>query len=197
MRRTIRSCASRIRPVVVVVAGGLAAAGCQYFSNVVVPANDPTPPTAISGAYELTKGAYQALSFDQAGAFELAVNDDTETFLAVSAGMDDGGPRNVEMLGPNRDPYGPIATMWCTDARGVDHVTTVQTWGQPVVSQHGNVGDTVSNGLWTYVPVRFDQFDACPAGTRLRTATFAWSTRAEDMAFHATYGTNVSIRYTP
>jgi hypothetical protein len=127
-------------------AGATALSGCDYFSNVVIPATDTTPPLAWSGVYDIQQGKYVALGIGNY-AFYYTVTDPTATYLAVGATYDADGGAALIQLG------GDFGTE-CTDG------TWYQYDRQEFLTerQPGKVGDTVSNGLWTYFAVRFDQF---------------------------------------
>ena len=120
---------------------------CQYFSNVVIPPTDTTPPVAWAGVYSLETGSYVAEGgTDGAVGYTIGLDELTNTYLLVSAGIDGGGVSQVEMT--------PEVLVWC-DLRGAPVTIALAT---QVVTQAGNVGDTVSNGQWTYTPIRFDTY---------------------------------------
>jgi hypothetical protein len=171
-------------------------AGCDYFSNVVIPVADTTPPAAVSGVYDLAQGKYVALGFNPGGV-SYFTNDPTATFLAVAATYDAGGAKSVFMFGQ----YG-YACRRTSDgfvARLDDEFLNQQ--GPQVASQTGNVGDTVSNGVWTYDSVRFDQVPASECdnlgiGWTYVYTYFWWNVQSEDFHGNESYGSG-EIDYHP
>jgi hypothetical protein len=161
--------------------------GCQYFTNVVVPAHDSTPPGAWAGVYDVAKGEYVALG-DGAGV-EYTTTDPTATYLAVAAGYDQGGVKWVtESQG--------VWVAYCKGAAaGYGETVSVADQSQ---SQRGTVGSTVSNGLWVYDLVRFDQCPAqCPIGWPIDHLAFTWDVATSDFANFTAYGTGEIDYYPP
>ncbi len=141
----------------------MALSGCDYFTNVVIPAQDTTAPLAVTGVYDLEQGKYVEiglggcpLEFDECPpAFQYTVTDPTLTVLAVGATYDTGGAKSVDLE--------VWFEYWCRDSKGkTEGPVFYETSGHQTATQTGRVGDTVSNGLWTYVPVRFDQYPSDP-----------------------------------
>ncbi|HEY2513414.1 MAG TPA: hypothetical protein VGI39_21240, partial [Polyangiaceae bacterium] len=104
---------------------------------------------------------------------------ETETFLAVAATVDSGGAASV-LISTN-------SSLQCRDGNGGSH-TVFQLGDLQTGTQDGTVGQSVSDGVWIYEPVRFDQFDSCPNGWRLTEATYSWATVSED--FHGNRSTS-------
>jgi hypothetical protein len=172
----------------VAAAAGTAAlfAGCQYFSNVVIPAVDTTPPSAIAGVYDVEQGKYVALGFGIQSVY-YDVYDPTTTLMAVGSTYDQGGAKSVSMTAE--------WVYYCEDSSGDVGILTDDFVRPPPptsASQNGKVGDTVSNGVWAYFAVRFDQVpsarDECPRGwTPLYTA-FNWSFESVDFHGNTSWG---------
>jgi hypothetical protein len=147
--------------------------GCKFFSTVTVPVTDTKPPLAPVSVFDFGISDYAAISTMLPLRYE--VTDPERTYLAVSATVDSGGAKEVMMWG-----------MWlkyCT-ATGVPHETLfVQVPDEPPST--AQVGDTVSNGRWSYQVVRFADAPAglpCPGGGAPHHLSFKWFTTAVD--FH-------------
>jgi hypothetical protein len=173
----------RLAPAVFLAATGMT--NCQYFTNVTIPATDTTPPLAFSGVYSLTQGNYVDSTTDSSFVYD--VPSDTETYLAVGATMDSGGAASVIMS--------TSSNLHCIDGGGNSHLV-FQNGDFQTGQQAGSVGQVVSDGIWVYEPVRFDQFDTCPNGWRLSVATYSWTTISED--FHGNRSTSQGeMQYVP
>jgi hypothetical protein len=143
---------------------------CQYFSNVTVPATDTTPPTAIVSAYDVATGNYDKTGFGQP--LSMTVTDPTLTYLAIAAGLDGGGTQSVSISGG--------ISINCTNDNGIGS-TTFEDLAPQTGTQPGGVGSTVSDGVWMYYVVRFDQLADCPAsGFRVTSVNFGWSSEVSD-----------------
>lgn len=162
-----------------------APSSCEWFSNVVVPATDTDSPTLWNGVYDVSAGQYVALA-TSAGAgpiatqFGVALADQSNTYLAVGAAIDPGGVAEVSLDGRvELSCWGPDGKDYSWSSREV-----------PTEYQHGSVGATVSNGLWTYGVIRFDQYlTMCPSiipGGHFRFVDYEWTTEGIDFAGHIT-----------
>ena len=151
-------------------AGAFSLVGCEYFSNVVIPATDVESPTAFVGVYDADKGEYIRIGVWDP--IEERVTNPNKTYALVAAGMDAGGMRRITMTS--------FGTIKCTIPGGVN----VTQWkGAPKIEeQEGTVGSTVSNGLYTYFTVKIG--DQCGPGSRLVLYEIFWSAFAEDFYGH-------------
>jgi hypothetical protein len=170
--------------LLLVVGLALGLAGCQYFTDVVVPATDTTPPVAVSGVYDLRAG-YVRLGFGDP--FEYVVTDPATTYLAVGASWDDGGAESVQITGG--------LTLYCDNGHGLGQTQT-EDFAPKSASQKGSVGSVVSDGVWTYYVIRFDQVGCATEGFQLRRAVLGWSTRATDFHGNQSVGSG-SMVYKP
>jgi hypothetical protein len=143
---------------------------CEYFTNVIVPPQRTSEPAAWAGVYALRDGAYVSLGPGQGGAY-YRTNSATDAFLAVAAGYDPDGIYAVKEYDAE----------WLQYCKGTGIDPDSQWVADQVVTQPGGIGQTVSNGLWTYDLVRFDQAPTeCPNGYSLDHITFQWKVSAQD-----------------
>jgi hypothetical protein len=177
--------------------GAAALSGCDYFSNVVIPATDTTPPYAVSGVYDIVQNQYVALgatgdSLDKP-ALKYRVTDPTETYMAVGATVDLGGAKSVHVWGQ--------FVWWCRDSHGTEGLEPGPIVGSNTATQNGNVGDTVSDGVWTYLAVRFDQVEPANGcaqnGWTYLYTKFYWFTTSEDFHGNKAYSTGEMDYYGP
>jgi hypothetical protein len=159
--------------------------GCDYFSNVVVPAVDTTAPTAFSGVYDIFGQRYEALAVDSV---DFEVTDPTVPYAAVGATYDNGGAKSVQITG--------TLEIDCHSNDGLGQYQ-VQDWAPLTASQSGSVGSTVSNGVYQAYGINFSQLAVCPdPGFSLEWARFSWTTESID--FHGnTSASSGSMTYEP
>lgn len=156
-----------------------APSSCQSFSNVVVPATDTDSPTLWNGVYDVSAGQYVDLAPSPSSAqFAVALADQGNTYLAVGAAIDPGGVAEVNLAGE--------VDLWCWGPDGKDYLWSSRE--VPTEFQKGSVGSTVSDGLWTYGVVRFDQYlTRCPSvvpGGHFEFVQYLWTTEGLDFAGH-------------
>ncbi len=176
----------RLSPLGVLAATSLFA-GCDYFSNVVIPATDTLAPASIAAVYDVQKGEYVEMDFSPGMYFE--VSDPTLTFMAVGATYDNGGAQGLTM--------NAVWIDYCWEG-GANPTPHYWPLSELQSQQAGKVGDTVSNGLWSYYPVRFDQEPhGCSGGPgALAQVAFQWWVSSVD--FHENETSNQGfMSYTP
>jgi len=174
----IRKAAMVFSPVFLCLTMG--ATDCQYFSSTTVPVTDATPPVTWDGVW--LDGNYVALASSGVSfAYHIAPG---ASVFAVSSGMDDGGVSKITTGG----------TSGWTCCRGSICRRTTSLGVPTVTTQPGNVGDTVSNGVWTTFVVTAPAVD-CGDGFTLTSYALSWATTAEDFHGNRTSGVFQSIVY--
>jgi len=154
--------------------------GCEYFGEVLVPSSDSAAPYSILSVWhegehrDLSLGRESLLDASSGNALEYAISDRDAIYIAISAGLDGGGVREIRQQ--YRVSY---RCLWGPPVR-----TVLVPWTPMTQTQRGEVGDSVSNGLWTGAVFRarnyLDRVEGCPSdGFRLE---FEWLTSSED--FH-------------
>jgi hypothetical protein len=193
--------ARMIRAAVVLLAGA-AYTNCQYFTNVVVPANATQGAPAVwSGVYDFSKGGASELdNYDVLvgtdGTFDFAIPDPTLAYLAVAAGTDSGGVQTVQMAS---------ATFTATCVVHLDG-PRIRTFPVSVditdtVTQAGGVGSTVSNGAYDSVEIDFSNstVDLCgfvnQSVIAIENPSVTWTTIATDYHGNRTAGRPVRVHY--
>lgn len=160
-------------------------AGCDYFSDVVVPTFDFDPPIAMAGVYR--GGQYLAVSNNNGTPLSYQVSSLDDYYIPFGAGIDDGGMKRMTMQ--------PEFNRVCT--RG--------TLGQsqsgllvPIVrTQSGSAGATVSNGLWDGPVLRLRDYAQCNPGFTLSYVEYTWRVTAEDFGGNSTSHGWARIYWTP
>lgn len=159
--------------------------GCEFFSNVVVPATDDTDPHALIWLLDLEEGVYK----DARGQVWVT-SDPNEGFITMATALDAGGARRVTMRRKVTGVYGHPHPYWQY------FPLAIQSWGTPALyypitlglreeTQSGGVGDVVSDGLWTgdYItPGSYESLLPSSVGGRpLYMLVFTWWAETEDM----------------
>ena len=156
--------------------------GCEYFDDVVVPAQDSTDPYAWGFIYQ--NGGYV---FSGGRSFE--TNDRNKGFLTFATAMDHGGARRVAM-------HRSAVARYSNGALGA--ITHLHYLSAESVEQPGGPGDTVSNGRYVaryVVPGR--QAPATRSGIPLTSITYTWHVEAEDMHGNVTIAPGGTLIYRP
>ncbi|HEX3758782.1 MAG TPA: hypothetical protein VHW23_08745 [Kofleriaceae bacterium] len=130
----------------------------------------------------MSAGQYVDLVMSASGSpgaqFGVALADQSNTYLAVGAAIDQGGVAEVGLAGE--------VDLWCWGPDGKEYFWSSRE--VPTEFQHGAVGATVSDGLWTYGVIRFDQYlTKCPSvvpGGRFEFVQYLWTTEGIDFAGH-------------
>jgi hypothetical protein len=160
-------------------------AGCEYFSDVTVPAVDNTPPTAYAAVWR--SDVYEAISNNPGAPLVFEVSDPNDYYMLVGAGTDAGGTKKVTIAheftrsciqgGLGQFQSGLMAPM--------------------VETQSGSVGQTVSNGVWGGPYVRLSDYMTCNPGWTLTSVAYHWHVTAED--FHGNKSSHgwAKIHWTP
>ncbi len=165
----------------------LALSGCEFFHPTTVPATDNSDPWAIVSLYadgdheEIRLGDMTIAEASGARVFERVTQDPSESFIALAAGVDGGGTRQVEMHSRvyARCVYGPA------------NVHILEPWAVQRTSRTASPGETVQNGLYLYKGFRgidyLDALDFCSDDNYQ--VTLQWSARAWDFSDNfAAYG---------
>lgn len=163
----------------ILLAASTAASTCQYFGTTTVPTNDTSVPGAWVGVYSLATASYVALDVTTV---QYTVTDPTATYAAVGAGYDPTGVSLVNLHGAQ------WAAHCSVESGGIGVWGSTVDLPEQVASQSTDPGATISNGLWLYNAVRFDQAPAlsCPAGLKLDHISFIWQLST------ASYGLNTA-----
>jgi hypothetical protein len=149
----------------------MGATDCEYFSNVVVPASDSTPPTAYDGVWRGSE--YEILRPSGNSGFTYHFTPGLPVF-AISSGIDPEGLRKLTM-------YTDSGWLCCSEGGGENVCSVAGGLSSPIVeTQPGTVGSTVSSGIWTYVEIA--SLPKCQSGWTLKSYHFSWRTEAEN--FH-------------
>ena len=150
---------------------------CEYFSTVTVPRTDTTAPSVFNGVWR--NGEYVQSSLGTPFTYTIAPG---ETVLAIGAGLDGGGTRELKMY----------TTFGYTCCAG-DICSRTQPLSAPKVeTQPGGVGSQVSSGIWLYSSVKLP---TCSGNMRLESYGFSWWTEATDFHGNKTVGRASSIVY--
>jgi len=137
-------------------------AGCESFTDVSIPAHDAIAPTALPTLYEDGAHVYASpQTSSNAG----------ESYVVVATAMDGGGAHRVTLVRHGK------ATC---DLGGGIHQASFIHYAPIEATRVGDVGDTVSNGLYVVDVVKPGQY-ACSQGVLIR-GEYTWSVEAED--FH-------------
>ena len=172
--------AKRARSALLITFGlgaSVASTGCDEFWDVVIPASDVRAPTMIPAYYH---GGKRTIAV---GDIHVETEDPYATYFAISSAVDSGGVRTL-------DSYSKVVVKcrW-RDGR------TEWVWGTEVhdghATQDGDVGDTVSNGLWTQNMVRLTSLlrrQRCPTGSYELEVQYRWRSVASD--FHGNRNTH-------
>jgi hypothetical protein len=158
----------------------LVLAGCEFFHPTTVPASDTSKPWAVVALYydddhqEMSVGDMTLTDAVNDVQFEYVTDDPSKFFIALGAGVDSGGVHEVRMQSrvTARCVYGPPSTR------------VLEPWTLQTVTQNGDPGDTVDNGLYASKGFRgsdwLHELDFCSDGSY--TVSLSWFSRAED--FH-------------
>jgi hypothetical protein len=152
--------------------------GCESFWDVVVPAADTTPPTAIATIYE--NGTHVPAS-------DRTTHDPSEGIVVVASGIDEGGIKRISLTRSGK--------VYCDIGGGfskVYHLDTVPT----TIEVGGGVGDTVSNGQWTFDVARPGDI-GCGPGEVVLLAEYHWGVEAEDFHGNTSSMTAGVLSYEP
>jgi hypothetical protein len=144
----------------------MGATDCEYYSDVVVPSSDSTPPTAYDGVWR--GGEYQVIRPSGSTGLIFHIKPG-QPVIAVSSGIDPQGLRKITMSSD---------VGWlCCDG---DICSSTSSLSVPIVeTQAGTVGSTVSSGIWTGQEV---DLPGCNPGYTLESFRYTWTTKAEN--FH-------------
>ncbi len=161
------------------------AAGCDYFSDVVIPTFDFDPPTAMAGVYR--SGQYLALSSNNGPALSYKVSSLDDYYLPFGAAIDDGGAKRLTVQGEfNRV---------CVQGNLAQSQSGLLL---PIVStQSGSAGSTVSNGIWDGPYLRLRNYATCNSGYTLSYVEYTWRVTAEDFGGNARTHGWAKIYWTP
>lgn len=135
---------------------------CNYFSRVVVPMSDATPPIAYVGIWT-PSGGYESLS--QFGPVDHALRPG-EGMLAFGVVSDAGGARELRIAADEE--------IQCCSGSTCQVVNPALPF---VETQPGGPGATVSNGIWNGTWI---DFPTCPNGMTLRSFYYRWSATGTD-----------------
>lgn len=165
----------------------LAVVGCEFFHPTTVPATDNSDPWAVIAIYadgrhqDIRVGDMTIAEASNTRVFERVTQDPWESFIALSAGVDGGGIRQVEMHSRvfARCVYGPA------------NLQILEPWAVQRTTRTGSPGDIVQNGLYLYKNFRgidyVDALDFCSDDNYQ--VTIQWSSRAWDFSNNfAAYG---------
>ncbi len=156
----------------ILLAASTAASTCQYFGTTTVPTNDTSVPGAWVGVYDVATASYVALDVTNV---QYTVTDPTATYAAVGAGYDPTGVLVINLHGAQ------WAAHCSADSGAIAVLGSVSAISdEQVASQSISPGATISNGLWLYNAVRFDQAPplSCPEGLKLDHISFVWQLAA-------------------
>lgn len=144
----------------------MGATDCEYYSDVIVPSSDTSPPAAYDGVWR--GGEYQAIRPSGSTGLTFHIKPGQPVF-AVSSGIDPEGLRKITMS---------TGGGWlCCNGNVCSSTSSLSV---PIVeTQAGTVGSTVSSGIWTAVEVKLP---SCNPGYTMMSFGFTWTTQAEN--FH-------------
>ncbi|WAS90674.1 hypothetical protein [Nannocystis punicea] len=158
----------------------VAAVGCDYFSDVTVPAVDTTAPTAYASVWR--SEVYEEISFGTNDPLSFEVDDPTEYYVLIGAGTDGGGVKKLTI----NSEYSKSCEAWEDGDKIVSNTSGLSV---PLVkTQTGGVGSTVSNGLWDGPYVRLSDYASCNSGWTLGYVALRWTVIVED--FHGNTATH-------
>lgn len=183
----MKNYAKRARSAVVIACGlgaSIASTGCNEFWDVVIPAKDVTAPTVVPGYILNGKKTIGV------GGIYVETTDKNATFYAISSAVDTGGVARLESMsrvvlecaGNGRSQW-----VWPDEEIHDGHAT-----------QDGDVGDTVSSGLWDMNIVRLSALlrrATCPGDTWPITIRYLWRTYAWDFHGNVSPLTHGEITY--
>ncbi len=154
----------------------MGATDCEYFTDVVVPSSDSSPPTAYDGVW---RGAeYETIRVSGGSGLTYHI-DPGQPVIAVSSAIDPDGLRKLTTS--TGVGWTCCQDNLCSHTGGlsVPHVET----------QAGTVGSTVSSGLWYGIEV---ELPTCNPGYTLTSFAFTWRTEGEN--FHGGKVTSATHR---
>jgi hypothetical protein len=152
---------------------GVFATDCNYFSNVVIPAQDTAPPVPASSL--IVNAGPQQVSLSP---IYLTTHDPSDSFIAIAAIWDGGGAKRVTMTSK--------VLIRCQNASaGLGQIT--EFWFIPTsATQSGVPGDTVQDGVWTYGTFQASKYTGfCKPGFTLQKIDYSWEMEGED--FHGNH----------
>jgi hypothetical protein len=149
----------------------MGATDCEYFSNVVVPSSDSSPPITYDGVWQ--GGDWQIIRQSGNSGFTYPIQAG-EHVIAIASGIDPQGLRKLTM-------YTEESWSCCSFGGGENVCSSASPLSVPrVETQAGTVGSTVSTGIWTGVDV--GKLPGCQSGWTLMSYRFKWRSEAEN--FH-------------
>lgn len=161
--------------------------GCEFWSEVTVPAADSTPPMGVTRLHEIGGEGLDLFAYTSGETVNYVTSDRHRTFVAVAAAWDQQGARRVRMY------HG--ATRTCANG---DIGASQQIHMAPLEAQQsGGPGDVVDTGVWTGRAVSMREADNCPGATELVSYTYWWSAQAENFSGQVVDGAGGSITFVP
>lgn len=163
----------------------LVVSGCEYFKDVVIPKHDINEPSAIASV--MVNGDIVAFGRNIDGSLTYRTSDRNTGFIAVAAAQDKGGAHRVVMAPALQYTCASPGSSFAT-RRIVDYVTLERT-------QEGQVGDVVSDGVFTAHVINFGQLRCARPGEVVTHATYTWHVQAEDFHGNVKEMQNATIEY--
>ncbi|MBV1858828.1 MAG: hypothetical protein KUG77_10480 [Nannocystaceae bacterium] len=161
--------------------------GCEFWTDVTIPAADTTPPAGVARLLEINGDELDLFAFSSGETINYVTDDLDRNFVAVGAAWDLQGAKRVRMY--------QTATRRCVDG----DIGAVQYIDMAPLNaeQAGVPGDVVETGVWTGEYISGDYADNCPGTTHLVSFTYQWGVEAENFFGQVVNGGSGSITFAP
>lgn len=161
--------------------------GCDYFTEVTIPASDSTPPAGVARLLEVGGAEIDLFALDSNQTVNVVTDDLARNFVAIGAAWDIHGAKRVRVY--------QSATRRCVDGEigAAQFIDMAPLEGEQV----GGPGDVVQTGVWQGQVISGSQADNCPGTTHLVSYTYQWSVEAENFFGQTVNGGSGSITFQP